>query len=86
MKDGKVIKISGKEYAGSNPNECLVKLLKDVLEQVKTGELQSLYMTGLDKKGNIFSAFAGMESESENVYATLGAIDQLKEEYRKRKL
>lgn len=69
---------SGIRAPTSEPNSALVKVLRDALELAESGMLQSFIGTGWLADGNRVSTVADFH---DNVYAMLGAIEMLKQEY-----
>lgn len=69
---------SGIRTPTSEPNSALVKMLRDALAMAEDGRLQSFIGTGWLADGNRVSTVADFH---QNVYAMLGAIEMLKQEY-----
>jgi hypothetical protein len=73
-----VTAMPGCRAATGEPNEVLVKCLKNALERAESGELQSIVATGFTNEGLRFSMWADHHI---NVYEMLGAISWLEHEY-----
>ncbi len=61
------------------PNPHVVELLEDLLSRAKSGEIVSLQATGFCSNDDRYTVWA--HSTAEDIYATVGAIEWLKQEY-----
>ena len=64
------------------PNEWLVKMLTDMLEKAKTGEMQTLLGCGRTSDGGIITMFTA--AAKQDYYLHLGALESLKLEFVRR--
>jgi hypothetical protein len=62
------------------PNEELVKVLQDLLEQAKLGNLRSGIFLGMDKYANIVDCW-NLDPDDMHVYALLGGLHVLMTEF-----
>lgn len=73
-------------HGGSQPSRLgeprpdLIELLESLLEDARSGLLQSMVATGFHSDGNRMAIWAG----SDNVYEMMGAIHWLSHEYARR--
>jgi hypothetical protein len=60
------------------PNEGLIRALRDMLAMAESGRLQSMIATGFTQEGNRLALWCDIHP---NVYEMLGAIAWLQHEY-----
>lgn len=80
QQEQKVLSFPGVQQTRSGESQTdLVKVLADLFEQARGGELQSLIGTGFTADGSRLSMFGGVQYR--DVYQMLGALAWLQHEY-----
>ncbi len=73
-----VTSLYGDPIPSNEPNEALIKVIKKILTDAESGELQSFFAIGFMNDGTRMSAICSYHT---NAYEVIGSIELLKQTY-----